>query len=712
VKKSWEAANASERLGASVRDEEKKLKAKMRQFDAEKADEAALKAKVIKSEVNRKEEVNQEALTKAKVRSAADDKANLDACGTSKATLAQHEAEAGLLKAQLEESTFSERQRKAAIKCAGQDGKVAASAAQVTIASAAAAAAAADAAEKTGTCEAKIKSADSVPAADAVEKAKSKEVAGKVCSAKTEAVERQQGRALELQQANVKNQQSIEAKNTACNMAEKVKEQLLVKSELAVKATAVRSQADEKAAKANTCTATAKSYEMQTKEKIMKDGMKEKEKKAITTEKNYKELVVKNDAASAEEQKAIKGPEPIKQEDKDKKKAQAKAGTAAKKKATVDKEERGAKVTARTKVIKEAEIEAQRADTANKAAQAEAEGVKAKQAAETAKAAALKASAAELTPKEVEAKATKKLSVTQAKAEELQNAVKNSDDSFEAAGKIQATKKTNLDEAKMMVNQADTFFRELQSPYLNAQIMAAAAQKAATEATNKLEALQQQQASPAIEELGETIKVKLQNTTTPMTTAQLEAATQQAVITSQQKQDASVQAVNQINQLKGPFLEAAAKLRTAKRAKDKALSAWNSSKIAVAAAADEVKHAEAAATAFVANVTAAREAQEAAKVAALTASEKKKAMLKEADEKAATATDMWALYLKAYADQKSADAKAKSKTVVTDPWTKIMAEAAKPQLNPEGKDCSSVGKKFQAIIYLARDDFMADAAKK
>merc|ERR1711871_104347 len=537
---------------------------------------------------------------------------------------------------------------------------------------------------------------------------------GKVCSAKTEAVEHQQGRALELQQANVKNQQSIEAKNTACNMAEKVKEQLLVKSELAVKATAVRSQADEKAAKANTCTATAKSYEMQTKEKIMKDGMKEKEKKAITTEKNYKELVVKNDEASAEEQKAIKGPESIKKKDKDKKKAQGKAGTAAKKKAAVDKEERGAKVTARTKVIKEAEIEAQRADTANKAAQAEAEGVKAKQAAETAKAAALKASAAELTPKEVEAKATKKLSVTQAKAEELQNAVKNSDDSFEAAGKIQATKKTNLDEAKMMVNQADTFFRELQSPYLNAQIMAAAAQKAATEATNKLEALQaqQQQASPAIEELGETIKVKLQNTTTPMTTAQLEAETQQAVITSQQKQDASVQAVNQINQLKGPFLEAAAKLRTAKRAKDKALSAWNSSKVAVAAAADEVKHAEAAATAFVANFTAAREAQEAAKVAALTASEKKKAKLKEADEKAATATDMWALYLKAYADQKSADAKAKSETVVTDPWTKIMAEAAKPQVTPEGKDCSSVGKKFQALIYLARDDFMADAAKK
>merc|ERR1711865_361223 len=38
-----------------------------------------------------------------------------------------------------------------------------------------------------------------------------------------------------------------------------------------------------------------------------------------------------------------------------------------------------------------------------------------------------------------------------------------------------------------------------------------------------------------------------------------------------------------------------------------------------------------------------------------------------------------------------------------------MAEAAKPQTNPAGEDCSSVGKKFQAIIYMARDEYMAKA---
>jgi len=97
-----------------------------------------------------------------------------------------------------------------------------------------------------------------------------------------------------------------------------------------------------------------------------------------------------------------------------------------------------------------------------------------------------------------------------------------------------------------------------------------------------------------------------------------------------------------------------------------------------------------------------------AKVAMLAATDAQKAAVNDADKASAQAKDEWSKYLKAFADQKSADAKAPGVTNL-DSWNKLLAEATAPQKNKDGADCSSVGAKFKTIIYLARDEVLKKA---
>merc|ERR1719440_2292952 len=112
---------------------------------------------------------------------------------------------------------------------------------------------------------------------------------------------------LQVGQATTKNEQCISDKNAACATAETAKERGLVLSERAVKTASSRTVAVEKYAKAETCAATAHAAEMSTKASIMRQGAKEKEAKAIQSQAAYKELVTKNDAATAQEQTALLG---------------------------------------------------------------------------------------------------------------------------------------------------------------------------------------------------------------------------------------------------------------------------------------------------------------------------------------------------------------------------------------------------------------------
>merc|ERR1711924_120971 len=90
---------------------------------------------------------------------------------------------------------------------------------------------------------------------------------------------------------------------------------------------------------------------------------------------------------------------------------------------------------------------------------------------------------------------------------------------------------------------------------------------------------------------------------------------------------------------------------------------------------------------------------------------KQAALVKDAKKKSAAADDVWASYLKDFADQKSSDAKEKKVTKL-DPWNIAMAKAAEPQKGAGGVDCTSVGNKFKTIIYEARTQYMGEAKKK
>jgi len=164
--------------------------------------------------------------------------------------------------------------------------------------------------------------------------------------------------------------------------------------------------------------------------------------------------------------------------------------------------------------------------------------------------------------------------------------------------------------------------------------------------------------------------------------------------------------------LKGPYEKAREAVVNAKEGlADSEKSADDATK-AVAQAKEATAEAGVKAAAQQGKVQAANDAHKTAAIEMDTYTNKQIAAEKDAATSAAKAEELWAAYLKAFADQSSEDAKAKVKTDLTDPWTKIMAEAAKPQENGDGADCSSVGKKFQQVIYLARDEFMEKAKQQ
>merc|ERR1711964_687446 len=110
------------------------------------------------------------------------------------------------------------------------------------------------------------------------------------------------------------------------------------------------------------------------------------------------------------------------------------------------------------------------------------------------------------------------------------------------------------------------------------------------------------------------------------------------------------------------------------------------------------------------NFKTAEEKAKAEKAVMITKSAIKMAADKDAQKRNAIVGEKWASYLKAFADQKSEDAKAKKKTDLT-PWNKALAAAARSQKGDGGVDCTSIGKKFQSLVFQARDESKAEAKK-
>lgn len=208
-------------------------------------------------------------------------------------------------------------------------------------------------------------------------------------------------------------------------------------------------------------------------------------------------------------------------------------------------------------------------------------------------------------------------------------------------------------------------------------------------------------------------------TTTPVSTTTVadEAAQAEQKAESFQEALAAVQAANSAKKLadtlfrkqKGPYDAAVQGVATAEQNLEDVKLQLADAMAAVEDAKSAVRSSEVKKSAAITAVQSAQEVADEAKNAMLAATDKLNVAQKDAAKAAGTAEDLWSDYLKAFADQKSEDAKAKTKSDMTDPWTKIMADAAKPQKNAEGLDCSPIGKKFQTVIYLARDEFMEKA---